>query len=139
MMIGNQENMAAAVYGTERIAFIISRCAIYEHLYLFSEVVPAAAKATENLRQSLVDLYATVLSALGRFIEFFQSRRGKRVHALHHEELDGLTVSPTERMKASVLNPGALVEKIRELDAPESAVNIAVGAVENCCKDYNCN
>jgi len=56
----------------ERVAVLIGRCAIYEQLYLTSDVPSNAEEATENLRQGLLTLYTAILQALCRLIRIFE-------------------------------------------------------------------
>ena len=53
---------------------LISRCAIYEQLYLTDDIPQNAKEATENLRRGLLTLYTTILQALCRVIRVFQGR-----------------------------------------------------------------
>ena len=66
--------MAAATAGMERVAALISRCAIYEQLYLTHDVPKDAEEATENLRRGLLTLYTAILQALCRLIRVFEGR-----------------------------------------------------------------
>lgn len=60
-----------AIIGMERVAVLIGRCAIYEQLYLTSDVPKEAEVATENLRGVLVTLYIAILQALCRLMRVF--------------------------------------------------------------------
>ncbi|RPB20390.1 hypothetical protein L211DRAFT_792229, partial [Terfezia boudieri ATCC MYA-4762] len=96
LFVGDQEKLAAAIVGAERVALLIGRCAIYEQLYLTDGIPKNAKEATENLCQGLLTLYTAILQLLCRLIRVFQA-------------------------------------EIKAIDEPESAVNAAVVAVENCC------
>ena len=92
----------------ERITFLVGRCTIYEKLYLIECHIPDIAKTpTHELRQALVFLYTAILRALSRCIGVFKGNF-----------LDNL---------------GAIFAEITALDAPESAVNSTVQALETCC------
>ncbi|KAF8451423.1 hypothetical protein BGX38DRAFT_1259584 [Terfezia claveryi] len=110
LFVGNQEKLAAAMVGAERVALLIGRCAIYEQLYLIDDIPKNANEATENLFQGLLILYTAILQLLCRLIRVFQ---GKLVDKLK--------------------TPESTLEEIKAMDEPESAVNAAVIAVENCC------
>ena len=71
--------MAAAIVGTERVVVLVSRCAVYTELYLGSQAVLQAQKAVQNLRKSLIKLYAAILSLLGRLIALFKNSCGKEL------------------------------------------------------------
>ena len=61
----------------ERVAVLISRCAIYEQLYLTGDVpkdAKEATEATENLHRGLFTLYSAILQALCQLIRVFQGR-----------------------------------------------------------------
>ena len=75
-MVGEQELLAAAVVGMERITRWIGRCAIYEHLYFTEEInVPEAAKsAIADLHNALLTLYTTILGVLSRLIKVFNGK-----------------------------------------------------------------
>ena len=73
-MVGEQEKLAAAIVGMERVAVLIGRCAIYEQLYLTNDVPKNAKEGTENLRRGLLTLYTAILQALCRLIRVFQGR-----------------------------------------------------------------
>ncbi|KAF8427603.1 ankyrin repeat-containing domain protein [Terfezia claveryi] len=110
LVVGQQEKMAAAIVGMERVSVLIGRCAIYEQLYLTDGTPKNAKEATENLRQRLLTLYTAILQALCRFIRVFQ---GKSI----------------DKFKTSE----STLAEISAIGEPESAVNSAVVAVENCC------
>ncbi|RPB27796.1 hypothetical protein L211DRAFT_802387 [Terfezia boudieri ATCC MYA-4762] len=110
LVVGQQEKLAAAIVGMERVSVLIGRCAIYEQLYLTDDPPKNAKEATENLRQALLSLYTAILLALCRFIRVFQGNL-----------IDKLKI------------PESTLAEISAIDEPESAVNSAVAAVENCC------
>ena len=60
----------------ERITFLVSRCTIYEKLYLINcEAVEASATvkaATDELRRALVILYTAILRAMSRCMKVFK-------------------------------------------------------------------
>ena len=59
----------------ERIAILMGRCILYEHLYLSSNDIPdIAEKATEDLRVALVALYAAILQSLSRLMAVFEGK-----------------------------------------------------------------
>ena len=72
--MGDQEKLAAAIVGMERVAVLIGRCAIYEQLYLTGDVPANAEGATENVREGLLTLYTAILQALCRLVRVFQGR-----------------------------------------------------------------
>ncbi|RPB27784.1 hypothetical protein L211DRAFT_778835, partial [Terfezia boudieri ATCC MYA-4762] len=74
LVVGQQEKLAAAIVGMERVSMLIGRCTIYEQLYLADDTPKNAKEATENLHQALVTLYTAILQALCRFIRVFQGR-----------------------------------------------------------------
>ncbi|RPB27788.1 hypothetical protein L211DRAFT_802384, partial [Terfezia boudieri ATCC MYA-4762] len=108
LVVGQQEKLAAAIVGMERVSVLIGRCAIYEQLYLTDDTPKNAKEATDNLRQALVTLYTAILQALCRFIRVFQGKL-----------IDKLKI------------PESTFAEISAIDEPESAVNSAVAAVEN--------
>ncbi|KAF8417654.1 hypothetical protein EV426DRAFT_709670 [Tirmania nivea] len=110
LVVGEQEKLAAAIAGMERIAELISRCAIYEGLYLTDDVLKGAEDALEILRRGLLTLYTAILQTLCRLIRVFE---GKLIDKLK--------------------TPEATLSEIRAVDGAESAVNSAVIVVENCC------
>ena len=59
----------------ERIAHLISRCAIYERLYLTGAIPEIARSATTELWKQLLVLYIAILRLLGRLIKLFRSSR----------------------------------------------------------------
>lgn len=67
--------MAAAVVGMERIALLVGRCAVYEQLYLGTEidVVELAKGPTNDLRNAILVLYVTILQVLSRLKVAFNS------------------------------------------------------------------
>ncbi|KAF8417665.1 hypothetical protein EV426DRAFT_709692 [Tirmania nivea] len=74
LAVGDQEKLAAATAGVERVALLIGRCAIYEQLYLTDDVPKDAEEATGNLRRVLLTLYKAILQALCQLIRVFESR-----------------------------------------------------------------
>jgi len=64
LVVGEQEKLAAATAGMERVAVLIGRCAIYEQLYLTDDIPENAEDATDNLRRGLLSLYTAILLAL---------------------------------------------------------------------------
>ncbi|KAF8417649.1 ankyrin repeat-containing domain protein [Tirmania nivea] len=109
LAVAEREKLAAAIVGMERIAVLIGRCAIYEQLYLTSNIPENAKEATENLRRGLVTLYTAILLALCRLIRVF---KGKFIDKLKTSE--------------------STLAEIMAIDGPESAVSLTVIAVENC-------
>lgn len=73
--LGDQELLATAVVGTERIALLIARCTVYEQLYFKEAIdIPHVAKiASIELRDSLIALYIAILQVLSRLINLFKS------------------------------------------------------------------
>jgi len=57
----------------ERIAHLLGRCAIYEHLYLTAPIPEIARDATTELQSQLLILYITILRVLSRLIKLFRS------------------------------------------------------------------
>ena len=90
MVISEQQNLQYAIIAMERIAFLVSRCTIYEKLYLIKydedgapDTVQTAMvqtamvqiatvqTATGELRRALVILYTAILRALSRCMRIF--------------------------------------------------------------------
>ena len=85
MVISEQQNLQYAIIAMERIAFLVSRCTIYEKLYLVkyegdhapdmvqtTTVQTATVQtATDELRRALVILYTAILRALSRCMRIF--------------------------------------------------------------------
>ena len=67
--------MQYAIIAMERIAFLVSRCTIYEKLYLIKyegNKGPDTVKtAIDELRRALVILYTAILQALSRCMRIF--------------------------------------------------------------------
>ena len=70
--MGEQEKLAAAIVGMERVAVLIGRCAVYEQLYLTIDPPKDAEEVTENLRSGLLTLYTAILQSLYRVIRIFE-------------------------------------------------------------------
>jgi len=70
--VGEQEKLAAAIVGMERVAVLIGRCAVYEQLYLTIDPPKDAEEVTENLRSGLLTLYTAILQSLYRVIRIFE-------------------------------------------------------------------
>ena len=75
MVISEQQNLQYAIIAMERIAFLVSRCTIYEKLYLIKyqgdKTPDTVQTATDELRGVLVILYAAILRALSRCMRIF--------------------------------------------------------------------
>ena len=71
-MTGHQETVSAAIFMMELVSILISRCTIYEYLYLRRDVPNVAEAATDVLRRALLDLYTTIMQALSRWFGFWR-------------------------------------------------------------------
>lgn len=106
--------MGALLIGVERITPLISRCHIYEALYLREQFEQEWTPAITNLTSALVTLYATLLSFLARAIRAYN--RGI-----------------ISRTLCAILNPAeviSLLDKCRDLE------NDLATEVDNCERIY---
>ena len=74
MVISEQQNLQYAIIAMERITFLVSRCTIYEKLYLIKcgDKAPDTVKtATDELHRALVILYIAILRSLSRCMRIF--------------------------------------------------------------------
>src|SRR5271163_2106155 len=106
MAVAERQQMGALLIGVERVTYLISRCRIYENLYLYSKqsgqavahLEPAetsAEPAVANLKSALVALYAAMLRFLAMAIRLYEKSPGKR--AIH-----------------GILNPDKVVSFVQE-------------------------
>ncbi|KAK8244857.1 hypothetical protein HDK77DRAFT_234816 [Phyllosticta capitalensis] len=100
---------ASTLAGVERVANITSRCAILEQSYLSSKL-----DIVEQLRESLIALYAEVLSFLSQSVRYFDSSNFKRY-------AKAVLTQTIETRLSSVMEKEKEVEKNHAMALSESA------------------
>lgn len=83
--IAGDEQMGALLAGIEKVAYLLSRCKVYELLYL-QKMPPDqedSKQATQNLRVTMVSLYAGILGFLAKASMLYSKGTiGRTVHGI---------------------------------------------------------
>jgi ankyrin repeat domain-containing protein 50 len=125
MAVAESQQMGALLIGVERVTYLISRCRIYEILYLYSKQSGQAVAhlelaetsvelAVANLKSALVVLYAAMLRFLAMAIRLCEKSPGKR--AIH-----------------GILNPDQVVSFVQECQTLETRVDNEASNCERTC------
>lgn len=116
--VAERDHMENLLIGVERSVNIISRCRVYEILYLDGnqpgETENAAKRAFKSLEAALIKLYTAVLRFLAKACRAF----GK---------------SGLRRAWVSFFNPGMLKNLVNEFQALDTEVMSAVGNCKEVC------
>ena len=74
--INDSEQMGALLAGLEKVAYLLSRCKVYELLYLQGKPSDQedSTWALDNLKETMVSLYAAVLRFLAKAIMLYDKR-----------------------------------------------------------------
>ena len=112
MTVAESHQMGALLTGVEKITFLISRCQIYEALYLEKEQSEQEEwkQAMNNLTSAIVTLYAAMLSFLGSTIRAYN--QGTLIRSL-----------------SAILNPTEVTGFLERCQTLEN--NVAI-EVDNC-------
>ncbi|KAI9787365.1 MAG: hypothetical protein M1816_007651 [Peltula sp. TS41687] len=111
-LVAESQQMGDLLVGVEKVTYLVSRCKIYETLYVYST---NPSQALANLRTALVELYATIL----RFL------------ALANRLYDKNTFT---RTFYAVLNPGEINSFIQSCQPLEERVDLEAS---NCERTYS--
>ena len=101
--------MAALLIGVEKVSSMISRCKIYESMYL---EVQSPTQSIENLKSALVDAYTIIQDYL------------VTAHRLYDK-------SATTRTFYAMLNPDKITKFVNDCNAQEGVIEAAARFCEN--------
>jgi hypothetical protein len=95
MAVSESQQMGALLIGVEKVTYLISRCKIYEFLYLHdkqSRPVVVENLELENLKLGLIELYAVILQFLAKANRLYKSFGARALHGiLNPDEVVGFT------------------------------------------------
>ncbi|KAK4107910.1 hypothetical protein N656DRAFT_719196, partial [Canariomyces notabilis] len=133
VVVTDNETFATMIEGLERATKIISRYSVFEAVYLKQETA-----GTQQLRDSLVALYASVLTFLGESYYYFARNTARRfIKAFFSDSgvdelLDDLTAKQAEQSQLVVADLRALKDAISAMARPvQRIVAIAPASTDN--------
>jgi hypothetical protein len=111
MAVAESQQMGALLIGVEKVTYLISRCKIYEILYLHDK---QSGLEVKNLELALVELYAAMLQFLAKANRLYKNFSTRLLHG--------------------ILNPDEVVGFVKRCEDLETRVDFEVG---NCERTYS--